>query len=67
MVNPVVGIIGGGQLGSLLADAANKINIKSRSTNSCLLTLIELITLLIFFNSGKITSIHMSHKNIFSN
>ncbi len=29
MVNPVVGIIGGGQLGSLLADAAKKINIKT--------------------------------------
>ena len=30
MVNPVVGIIGGGQLGSLLADAAKKINIKTK-------------------------------------
>ena len=29
MVNPIVGIIGGGQLGSLLAKAAKKINIKT--------------------------------------
>ena len=29
MTNPVVGIIGGGQLGSMLASAAKKINIKS--------------------------------------
>ena len=29
MVNPIVGIIGGGQLGSMLADAAKKINIKT--------------------------------------
>ena len=29
MVNPIVGIIGGGQLGSMLASAAKKINIKT--------------------------------------
>ena len=29
MTNPTVGIIGGGQLGSLLAKAAKKINIKT--------------------------------------
>ena len=29
MVNPIVGIIGGGQLGSMLATAAKKINIKT--------------------------------------
>ena len=29
MTNPTVGIIGGGQLGSLLAEAAKKINIKT--------------------------------------
>ena len=29
MINPIIGIIGGGQLGSLLAKAAKKIDIKS--------------------------------------
>ena len=29
MVNPIVGIIGGGQLGSMLAAAAKKINIRT--------------------------------------
>ena len=29
MINPIIGIIGGGQLGSMLAEAAKKINIKT--------------------------------------
>ena len=29
MKNPILGIIGGGQLGSMLSDAAKKINIKT--------------------------------------
>ena len=29
MVKPILGIIGGGQLGSMLANAAKKINVKT--------------------------------------
>ena len=37
MNKPTLGIIGGGQLGSLLADAAKKIDIKTVILSDCLL------------------------------